>query len=185
MRLIGLAALCVSFLPAMGCGGGRAVSQRDAVGRALSAPGSIPGLAVTVATDKSSYTAGEPIEITVSVTNTTASAKVLRYPTPSELHMWGYVVVKDGKVVTYEYWDGHGLAFPTVIGEMEYPPGSTRLFRYTLPLQQAPNATREYLQPGTYQVFARLPALAWEGAATYIFPEPVPASEPVTIEVQP
>lgn len=185
MRLAGLAALCVSFLPAVGCGGGRTVLQRDSAGRALPGHGSIPGLAVTVATDRSSYTAGEPIEIIVSVTNTTASAKVLSYPTPSALHMWGYVVAKDGKIVTYEYWDGHGLAFPTVIGEMEYPPGSTRIFRYTLPLQQAPNETREYLRPGTYQVFARLPALAWEGATTYRFPDPVPASEPVTIEVQP
>src|SRR5687768_12249075 len=155
------------LLALAGCGGGGttegtgvgALAVRAAVGNRVPTRGATTNFTVAVQTDKATYRAGDPIQITVTATNNTAATHTLRYPTPFSYHRWGYIISQNDKIVTYEYWDGHGNAFPTVIGTDIYAPGETKTFAYTFPYPNpAGNGNAiERLSPGTYQVYARMP----------------------------
>lgn len=175
----------------IGCGngdttGGQA-TVRAAVGRSVPTRAATTNFTVSVQTDKATYKVGEPIQITVSATNSTATQRKLQYPTPFSYHRWGYIISQNDKIVTYEYWDGHEEAFPAVIGTDTYAPGETKTFAYAFPYPNAKNqTTKEQLPVGTYQVFARMPETVFTGDWQVTrFPDPTPASLPVTITITP
>lgn len=188
-----LATILLSILPLLGCGNGSTTPNmpptREAVGRSVPQQRTLEGFQVTVQTNKGSYTAGEPIEIVVSATNTSDRSRTLRYPTDSAYHRWGYIIARDGRIVTYEYWEGHGDFFAQMIGEDTYQPGETKTFRYRFPYRKSSGEEinpPEQLPPGTYQVYARMPETVYLNDFDPVrYTEPTPASQPVTIVVEP
>jgi hypothetical protein len=191
MKLGGLilSGSAVALLALTGCGGGGATEGtpvRTAVGRSVPTRGATTNFTVTVQTDKATYKVGEPIQIIVSATNSTASARTLRYPTPFSYHRWGYIISKNNKIVTYEYWDGHREFFPAVIGSDTYAPNETKTFAYVFPYPNTAGSTTgpEQLPAGTYQVYARMPETVYTSDWQITrYPDPTPASLPVTITV--
>lgn len=184
-------ALLCALLPLTGCGGSgdsTALPVRSAVGRSVPAKSSLNGFSVTVQTDKTTYAVGEPIQITVTATNTGASARTLRYPTSFAYHRWGYIIAQNDKIVTYEYWDGHREHFPTILGMDTYTAGEARTFAYRFPylnLAGSVDNPTEQLPAGTYQVYARMPELVYTDDNKDVrYSEPTPASVPVTITIQ-
>ena len=189
--LIIAGALLCALLPLTGCGGSgdsTVPGVRAAVGRSVPARSNLSGFSVTVQTDKTTYAAGEPIQITVAATNTGASARTLRYPTNFSYHRWGYIIAQNDKIVTYEYWDGHREHFPTVLGVDTYTAGETKPFAYRFPYRNTAGSVdnpTEQLPAGTYQVYARMPELVYtEDSKDLHYSEPTPASVPVTITIQ-
>jgi hypothetical protein len=198
MALRAIACLMTVFaaVTVIGCGGtggtdttlAAGPTARASVGDAVPAKSSVAGLGVTVSTDKTTYKTGDPITITVSATNAGNSPLTLRYSSASDLVKWGYIIAQNDKIVTYEFWNGHRLVLPAVIGTDTYAPGETKTFTYTFPLTGLPTNdpdTIHSLSPGTYQVYARIPALVYNGAQALRTDIPTPASDPVTITVTP
>jgi hypothetical protein len=187
-HLLGGATL--ALLALAGCGGGGtfqgAPIVREAFGRSVPTRAATTNFTVTVQTDKATYKVGDPIQITVSATNNTATERKLQYPTPFSYHRWGYIIAQNNKIVTYEYWDGHGERFPTVIGTDTYAPGETKTFAYAFPYPNTAGSKdgTETLAPGTYQVYARMPETVYTSDWQVTrYPDPTPASTPVTITV--
>ena len=184
-----LCGAAVALLALAGCGTGSTTDGtpvRAAVGRGVPTRGATTNFTVTVQTNKATYKVGDPIQITVSATNSTATARTLQYPTPFSYHRWGYIISQNDKIVTYEYWDGHKEFFPAVIGTDTYAAGETKTFAYAFPYPNAAgsNTGPEQLPAGTYQVYARMPETVftsdWQVTR---YPDPTPASPPVTITV--
>ncbi|MCS6776757.1 MAG: BsuPI-related putative proteinase inhibitor [Chloroherpetonaceae bacterium] len=193
LRIMSAAIVLGILFSLPGCGNGSTTPNvpptRDAVGRSVPQQRTLEGFQVTVQTDKTTYAPGEPIEIIVSATNTGTQPRTLRYPTDSAYHRWGYIIARDGRIVTYEYWEGHGDFFAQIIGEDTYQPGETRTFRYRFPYRMSSGEEinpPEQLPPGTYQVYARMPETVYVDNFDPIrHTEPTPASQPVTIVVEP
>jgi hypothetical protein len=180
----------LALMATAGCGGGSGGTQtatvRAAVGRSVPAKATLTGFNVTVQTDKASYKVGDPIKITVSATNSGQAARTLKYPTPFSYHRWGYIIAQNDKIVTYEYWDGHGQGFPAAIGSDTYASGETKSFTYDFPYPTPGGNTGglEKLPEGTYQVYARMPELVYSDNWQDIrHLDPTPASLPVTITI--
>ncbi len=140
---------------------------------------------VTVSTDKSTYTFGEPIQITVSVQNTDTKPHTITYPYADPVTHWGYIIAQNGKIITYEYWPGHNLVFADIVGTDTYQPGETKTFNYVFPYQPtgATSPPVTSLPAGTYQVYARQADLTYDGTTAIRHTTPTPASNPITITV--
>ena len=175
-----------------GCGGGSGssggtVTIAGADGRALPPVSNLSTLKVSIATDKATYKTGEAIQMTISVTNTSAGTSAISFPTSTQTNWWGYIISQNGKIVTYEYSSAHNLAFPDVVGFDTYQPGETHTFPYAFPFVPAstsPPAVTS-LPPGTYQVYARAPDLVYDNGVAVRSSTPTPVSAPVTITVTP
>jgi hypothetical protein len=178
-----------ALLALVGCGGdGTAPGTpvRAAVGNNVPTRAATTNFNVTVQTDKTTYKVGESIQITVSATNNTATERTLQYPTKSNYLRWGYIIAQNNKIVTYEYWDGHGESLPPMIGTDTYAPGETKTFVYHFPYQNPPGNTngKEKLAAGTYQVYAKMPATVYTSDWQVTrYPDPTPASPVITITV--
>ena len=182
------------LLATAGCGGGygngngvsTTVYERTGVGRSVPAKADLANFTVTVQTDKATYKVGAPIKITVSATYNGQGTRTLKYPTPSAYQRWGYIIAKDEKIVTYEYWNGHRESFPAMVGSDTYTAGETKTFTYDFPYPTPAGSTGglEALAAGTYQVYARMPELVytdkWQDIRNL---DPTPASLPVTVTI--
>lgn len=189
--IIGFGGALLALWGLAGCGGSgggpmAGGAARPDVGRSVPAMAGLSNISVTVATDKATYKTGDPIQITVSATNTAGTPITLSYPTTYTYVKWGYVVTTpDGTIVTYEYWDGHNEVFPAVIGSDTYAAGETRQFAYVFPypiLAGDPDTIRT-LPAGTYKIYAKMPELAYVAGVAYRYSTTTPASAPVTITV--
>jgi hypothetical protein len=138
---------------------------------------------VTVAADKTSYATGEPIQITISVTNTSGQARAISYPHPGP--NWGYILAQNGSIVAYEYWEGHQLSFPAMIATDTYAPGETKQIAQAFPQIYGHPGPIAALTPGTYQLYAKLPSLVYDDQRPLRYETPTPASDPVTITITP
>ena len=182
----------LALLATAGCGGGSydsggtTVYERTGVGRSVPAKANLADFTVTVQTDKATYKVGAPIKITVSATYNGQGTRTLKYPTSSLYHRWGYIIAKDDKIVTYEYWDGHGVSFTAMIGTDTYTAGETKTFTYDFPYPTPAGGTGglESLAAGTYKVYARMPELVYTDKWQDIrHLDPTPASLPVTVTI--
>ena len=184
---VALAAAALSVgLP--GCGsssGGPVFNAAGGDGRAVPAVTNLSTLHIAIATDKTTYKVGDPIQMTISVTNTTSAVSAVSFPTTSQTNWWGYIIAQNGKIVTYEYSTAHNLAFPATVGFDTYQPGETHTFPYAFPF--VPSATSPplvaSLPAGTYQVYARAPDLVYDNGVAVRTTVPTPVSDPVTITV--
>lgn len=184
-----LSSLCALALLS-GCGGGSSNSSTvttipHADGRALPASVPLSGLKGSVTTDKTTYKVGDPIAITVSITNTGTAAHTVTFPSGSKTVWWGYIITQNGKIVTYEYWSGHNLFFTADIGADTYAAGATHTFQWTFPYTPDPTSPPlvASLPAGTYQIYAREPDLTYDGTQAVRSDTPTPFSDPVTITV--
>jgi len=176
-----------------GCGGGTTVSNTlpvtipNADGRTVPAELNLPNLKLVVTTDKTTYHTGEPINITISVTNTDTKAHAVSFTTGAKTNWWGYIISQNGKIVTYEYWTGHKLAFLANVGTDSYAPGETHTFPYTFPFIPDPSSPPmvSTLPPGTYQVYARYPDTLFDGGTPVNNDVPTPTSVGVPITITP
>lgn len=184
---IRLLTTCAAALAICGCGGGGGgMSAREAVGRSVLPVQSLPGLTVTVKTSKTEYRVGETIPITVSITSTDRDPKLVKYSTGSPAVRWGYIIARDNKIVTYEFWEGRRVFFTTDIGMERFSPGETKEYASEFPLKiGGESAPAETLPPGTYQIYARLSPWVISGLPRPQTGDPVPVSEPITITVTP
>ncbi len=173
----------------MGCGGGSSsssvVSGYNPDGRALPGQTNLSTLKIAIATDKTTYKTGDSIQMTISVTNTSASTSAISFPTTSQTNWWGYIIAQNGKIVTYEYSSTHNLTFTDAVGFDTYGAGETHTFPYAFPFTPSPNSPAKVtvLPPGTYQVYARAPDLIYDNGNAVRTSVPTPASDPVTITV--
>lgn len=173
----------------MGCGGGSSggltFNAAGADGRALPARTNLSTLKLAIAADKTTYKTGDPIQMTISVTNMSSSTSAISFPTTSQTNWWGYIIAQNGKIVTYEYSSAHNLAFTDTIGFDTYSAGETHTFPYAFPFTPAPDSPAKVtvLPPGTYQVYARAPDLVYDNGNAVRTSVPTPASDPVTITV--
>ena len=156
-------------------------------GRTVPAQTNLAGLQVKVSTDKTTYKVGEAIAINVAVTNTTNAARAVSFPSGSQTVWWGYMISQNGKIVSYEYWTGHKLAFTDDVKFDSYQPGETHNFPWTFPYKPASDSPPQVstLPAGTYQVQARIPDLLFDGGIALRPDTPTPISDPVTITVTP
>lgn len=163
------------------------MSVREAVGRSVLPVQTLPGMTVTVKTPGTDYRVGETIPITVSITCTDSVPKLVKYSTGSPTVRWGYILVRDNRIVTYEFWEGRRVFFTTDIGMERFLPGETKEYAFEFPVkiagESAPAA--ETLAPGTYQIYARLSPWIISGLPRPQTGDPVPVSEPITITVTP
>lgn len=172
-----------------GCGGSNSSNTLTTVpnadGRALPAPQPLTGLTGSVTTDKTTYKVGDPIAITVSITNNSANAHTVAFPSGSKTVWWGYIIAQNGKIVTYEYWTGHNLGLTTDIGVDTYAAGATHTFSWTFPYTPDPSSPPlvASLPAGTYQIYVREPDLTYDGTQAVRTDAPTPFSSPVTITV--
>jgi hypothetical protein len=179
-RLLRLAPIGLAALWLVGCGGG----SSPAVQTLQRSPA--PKFKVTVATDKATYHTGDPIAITVTVTNTDTVAHSLTYPNGGSITKWGYLIAQGTNIIAYEYWPGHNINFTQVLTTDTYAAGETMTFDYTfpyLPSGATPGPVTS-LPAGTYQVYARQSDLTYDGATAIRYSTPTPASDPVQITVQ-
>ena len=173
-----------------GCGGGSSTPVTNPAGynpdgRVVPTTSNLSNLRVTISVDKSTYKVGEAINMTVSVNNISGSASSLSFPTASKSTWWGFLIAQSGKIVTYEYWTGHNLAFPQVIGTDAYAPGETHTFPWTFPYVPSAGSQPQTttLPAGVYQVYARMPDVVYDNGTKYSPSVPTPISDPVTITV--
>ncbi len=154
-------------------------------GRALPGQTNLATLKIAIATDKTTYKTGDPIQMTISVTNTSAGTSAISFPTTSQTDWWGYIISQNGKIVTYEYSSAHTLLFPDTLGNDTYKPGETHTFPYVFPFTPTPDSPAKVtvLPPGTYQVYARAPDLVYDNGNPIRTSVPTPASDPVTITI--
>lgn len=186
---LGAAALALGLLAA-GCGGSGSSLLNGLVGadgQTLPQRDPVPGFTVGVTTDRAVYHTGDPIQITVTATNSTSTAHSLTYPSPSPILKWGYIIASGSTIVAYEYWPGHGLQFAQALTTDTYAPGQSMQFVYTFPYSPsgATPGPATSLPPGTYQVYARQADLTYDGSTAVRHTVPTPASTGVTITVTP
>ena len=186
---VALVATVLSFgLP--GCGGGGSSTTTTPAnytpdGRALPGQTNLSTLRFKISADKATYKTGDPISLTISVTNSSTSQSTVTFPTASQNAWWGYVIAQNGKIVSYEYWPGHNLLFPQVIGTDTYAPGQTKTFTYAFPYTPSAGSPPQVsvLPPGTYQVYARLPALLFDNGNRVANDVPTPVSDAITLTI--
>jgi hypothetical protein len=183
-----LAAAMGGGLP--GCGGGSSSSVTRPAGynpdgRVVPSTSNLSTLKVMISTDKSTYKTGEAINMTISVNNTSSATSSISFPTASQVTWWGFLIAQNGKIVTYEYWTGHNLAFSQVVGLDTYAPGETHTFPWTFPF--VPSASSQpqttILPAGVYQVYARMPDTVFDNGTAFRPGVPTPISDPITITV--
>ncbi|MCL5283641.1 MAG: BsuPI-related putative proteinase inhibitor [Armatimonadetes bacterium] len=145
-----------------GCGGSnsglnQSTTRDSAIGRSINQVTAPYGLQVKLSTDKTVYHSGEAIQIDVAVTNPTSSLIHVNYPTPPPTIWWGYAVVQNGRVVTWEWWPGHKLVTTQQIVPQDWNPGQTIHYSLTFPQSIAPglNDSLNELAPGTYHIYPR------------------------------
>jgi hypothetical protein len=81
---------------------------------------------VSVRTDKLAYRLGEPVQITVTITNTTASALTLRFDSSCQ----AFFTVEDGSgAIVYQY-ERH-VGCPAVLTELTLQPGESQSYPFT------------------------------------------------------
>lgn len=172
-----------------GCGGGTSnlTGIPNADGRALPAASTIHALQLSIASDKTTYKVGETIHLTISVTNTDSVAHTFAFPTPVKSTWWGYIISKNNTIVTYEYWPGHNLVLPSVVGTDTYAAGETHTFTYDFPFVPSTSSPPKVasLPVGIYQIYARYPNALYDGVDLVANSVPTPASAPITITVTP
>ncbi len=145
-----------------GCGGSnsglnQSATRDSAIGRSINQVPAPYGLQVQLSTDKKVYHTGDTIQIDVAVTNTTSAVIHVNYPTPPPTIWWGYAIVQNGRVVTWEWWPGHKLVTTQQIVPQAWNPGQTIHYSLTFPQSIAPglNDALSGLAPGTYQIYPR------------------------------
>ncbi|MCE7699592.1 MAG: BsuPI-related putative proteinase inhibitor [Methanobacterium paludis] len=173
---LALAALLVMALAGCG-GGGQGDVSRQAIGKDVPANVSIPGMSVGVATDKSSYKAGDTVTITVTPANTSGSALTLRYMDGRP--EWGYIIAQGGKVVAYKFGPS-GLSYSQVIITTTYAAGESKAVTLAYPSSSSYPATA--LPAGTYQVYATPTDVLYVGQTLKNY-QLAPVSSPVTFTV--
>ena len=147
----------------------------------------MPALQLSIASDKAIYQVGETIHLTISVTNTDSVSHTLSFPTSTTSTWWGYIISKNSTIVTYEYWTGHNLILPSIVGTDTYAAGETHTFNYDFPF--VPNTSSSplvsSLPAGIYQISARYPNALYDATSLVTNSVPTPASAPITITVTP
>lgn len=105
----------------------------------------LAGLHLLVTTDKNTYAPGEPILVTLRITNRAPQPKTLRFRTAQRYD----VVIED--VQKHQTWRwSEGQLFGQVLGEETLEPGGGSI-TYRVPVQAR-------LAPGAYQVIGIIPA---------------------------
>ena len=172
-----------------GCGGGSTTTTTPINytpdGRALPAQTNLSALRFQIGADKTTYKTGEPIKLTIVVTNPSSSQSTVTFPTADTTTWWGYIISQNGKIVSYEYWPGHKQIFPDVVGTDTYAAGQTKTFTYAFPYTPSAGSPAQVsvLPAGTYQIYARLPALLYDNGNRVDNSVPTPVSDPITITV--
>jgi hypothetical protein len=120
-------------------------------------------LTIKIQTDKTSYKLGEPVKISLSVTNPSEQEMIIRFNSGQYYDFW---VQKDGK----EVWRwSRGKAFIQAFTSITLKAGETKTFSDTW--KQLTN-DGEQTAPGAYAVFGQL---------TTVPPRPQPISAQITI----
>jgi len=92
---------------------------------AIAVSESRPGLRLVLTTDRAVYARGEPVELTLAVTNPGPDPVTLTAPSSQ---LYDFAVLRDGTEVWR--WSA-GRMFLTVLTDLTVPPGGTRAFTET------------------------------------------------------
>jgi hypothetical protein len=123
--------------------GGRDRRAADGTKKTTGAEAMPDSLAAEVKLNEGGYAMGEPVVMTLGVTNTSDNAITLTFPSAQRYDF----IVKKGKQPVWQ-WSG-GRMFAQVIGRYELPPGESISYEYTWD-QTAADGTKPSL--GAYTV---------------------------------
>jgi len=113
------------------------------------APATVRGVQIELRLNKAAYTAGEPVEITLTLLNPATAVAKFQFPTGQ---MYDFIVSKDGQFV----WQwSFGRAFTQAFTALTLLPGESKLFKEQWDQRDA----RGHQAPaGEYEMVAVFPA---------------------------
>ena len=146
-----VSAAVVSGLCASGPGTGGAAHAQNAPPESFER--AVPVI-VSIATDKKTYAAGDPIKITLTVKNNTKLAESLRFSSGQRYDFklydakTGTAAKPDESKLVWQWSRGH--MFAMMIGSEKLDPGKTLVFSDKYEFKSAPGQTAKPLAAGKY-----------------------------------
>src|SRR3989454_12160044 len=133
-------------------------------------PATVRGVQIELRLNKAAYTAREPVEITLTLSNPGTSAVKFQFPTGQ---MFDFIVSRDGQFV----WQWSlGRAFSQAFTPLILAPGESKDFTERWDQRDARGRT---VPPGEYEIVAVFPAGDGEGT-----PPSPPGNPPAPVALQ-